>query len=210
MKDKYSFSFTAMTLRYYDFLRLVESIPDDAVRPISAKLLDHEGILKKGNERTSKREMHELIKRYNGLSKDEEKVMRRGSVDSRKKITFVAACKTYSFLLDFVIEVVREKVLVFDYQLGEGDFRSFINRKRELHPELDSFADSTLKKARQSTFKILEEAKIINDVRTKVIQPQWLENDVKEAVVNDNPELLKVFMLSETDIMMLSQKLNAE
>ncbi|MBK7637437.1 MAG: DUF1819 family protein [Saprospiraceae bacterium] len=42
--------------------------------------------------------------------------------------------------------MVREKYLSLDFQLTDGDYQTFINRKAQLHPELEGFSDSTEKK----------------------------------------------------------------
>lgn len=195
----YSFSFTAATMRLPDFMRLLESQKTNKER-ISYNDVDQEGVLNKGNQRTSKREMQELIKRFNTLTHEQRALLYSANLDVRKQISFLAICKTYDFVRDFTIEVVREKMLVFDFQLEAGDLNTFINRKKDLHPELDEFADSTLKKAKQHTFKILHEAGIINTVRDKVIQPQFVDEKTMSVIIEENPEYLKLFLLSDKDI----------
>lgn len=162
--------------------------------------IDQESILQKGKLSTSRREMQELLKRYNALTSVQIELLQVDRPELQKQLAYVAMCKTYKFLFDFVMEVVREKYLVFDFELSDADFRSFINRKKELHPELEDFAESTLKKAKQHTFKILEEAGIINSIKARMIQPQWIDGQLKSAVINDNPEYLKLFLVSDKDI----------
>lgn len=196
---KYSFSFTATTMRLPDFIRLSEAV-ELSENKLTYENVDHDAVLSKGNKRTSKREMQELIKRYNSLTKSEKSLLYNHTHDSKKKIAYLGICKTYEFIRDFVIEVVREKTLVFDFQLEAAELTSFINRKRDMHPELDEFAESTIKKAKQHTFKILEESGVINSVKEKIIQPQFLDTQTMSAVIEDNPEFLKLFLMSDRDI----------
>jgi hypothetical protein len=88
----------------------------------------------------------------------------------------VSICKSYSFIIEFIVEVVREKVLVNDYQISDGDYISFYRRKFDLHEEMDSITELTEKKIKQVTFKILEQAGLIDDIKNRIIQPQIIIN----------------------------------
>ncbi|MBK8706784.1 MAG: DUF1819 family protein [Saprospiraceae bacterium] len=96
--------------------------------------------------RTNKREFQELIKRYLHLTPVQRALIIEMDTNSQKHLALLAICKVYSFLRDFIVEVVREKFLSLDFQLTDGDYLSFYNRKLEQHPELEEFAESTTKK----------------------------------------------------------------
>jgi|SRR5690554_6900066 len=197
--SKYNFSFTAASLRIFNFMRLAEAV-DFTAETVSISNIDQEKILAKGNTGSSKREMTELMKRYNALTPAQRKLLAHEGVQERKQIAFLGICKSNSFIRDFVVEVVREKVLVFDFKLESADLITFINRKRELYPELDKFADSTMKKAKQQVFKILEDAGLIDNTVNKNIQQQWLSRIVAQSIIEDNPEYLKFFLQGDKDI----------
>ena len=99
-----------------------------------------------------------------------------------------------------MVEVLREKLLVFDYQITEGDYISFYRRKSELHPEIEKLTEITQNKIKQVTFKILEQAGIIDNVKNKMIQPQLLDSNVINTIASDNKQWLKVFFMSDMDI----------
>jgi hypothetical protein len=197
--DKYNFSFTACTLRLTNFVRLFEhvGIRDEKIDLAS---IDQEEVLAKGNRGSSKREMQELLKRYNSLTIMQKELFQEGTLDERKQILFIGVCKSNSFFRDFVIEVIREKFIVFNHHLEESDFNTFLNRKAELHEELEGFAESTVKKAKQHLWKILEEAGLIDSITTKQIIPQWLSPKMKEVIIKDDPQYLKLFLFSDADI----------
>ena len=50
------------------------------------------------------------------------------------------------------------------------------------------------------TFKILEQAGLINDIKNRLIQPQIIDYKFMKALVQDNPNWLKVLLVSDTDI----------
>lgn len=90
---------------------------------------------------------------------------------------------------------------MFDYHLTDGDYISFIRRKSEQHIEIDELSDMSRKKIKQVCFKVLEQAGIIDNVRTKEIQPMILKKELIQVIVKDDPNWLKVFFVSDLDIM---------
>jgi hypothetical protein len=121
-------------------------------------------------------------------------------VNSQKQLALVGICKLYSFIKDFIIEVVREKFIALDFKLTDADFQSFLNRKVELHPELESFSESTLKKGRQVTWKILEQGGLIDSSQNRTIMPQFVNQRLMEEIRKDNPALLRLFLMSDLEI----------
>jgi len=153
--------------------------------------------------RTSDREFREVRKRLEKLTPEQISILINADLISQKQIAFLAVCKRYEFIRDFTIEVIRDKVLVFDFKLNESDFNSFINSKILLHPELEAFSESTRKKAKQVMYRILEQAGIINNAVEKAILPQILQQDVINAIVRDDPAWLKIYMMPDRDIKQL-------
>ncbi len=199
MAKKYSLSFTACSLRLNSFTRLIKDV-GAVEHQISMNYVNAEVLLNKGNEGSSKRELSELIKRYNNLTLNQKQLFLNSGLDERKQLAFLATCKTYQLLSDFVLEVLREKVLVYNHDILEGELLTFYNRKAELHPELEDFADSTRKKAFQHVWKILEEADMIHSTTTKTIKQPWLSEQMIRVVAEDKPENLKLFLLTDTDL----------
>ena len=150
--------------------------------------------------RTTDREFREIRKRLEKLTSEQKNILIHGDLNSQKQTAFLAVCKHYAFIRDFTIEVMRDKMLVYDYRLHESDYNSFINSKILLHPELEAFSESTQKKAKQVMFRILEQAGIINNAIEKTILPQILQQEIITAIVKDDPAWLKIFMMSDRDI----------
>ncbi len=191
--EKYGFSFTASSLRLNEMILVASAI-------IEKRKIDYINDLGGGKSTTGKRMLMEFEKRISNLTPRQTDILVNGDFLSQKQIAFLSICKTYLFIRDFVVEVLREKILVFDYQITEGDYISFYRRKLDLHPEMDTLTDITQKKIKQVTFKILEQAGIIDSIKSKVIQPQIIDRKVTDAIVSDNPNWLKVLFISDMDI----------
>ena len=201
-KSKYVLSFTAASLRLQEMVKVATTANVDDITDL-ATVKESGVVFNTGKRRTTDREFREIRQRLKKLSPEQRDILIRGDLNSQKQIAFLAVCKHYTFIRDFTIEVIRDKVLVFDYQLHESDYASFISSKTLLHPELDGFSESTRKKAKQVMFRILEQAGIINNPVDKMIQPQILHQDVINAIVWDDTEWLKIFMMPDQDIKQL-------
>jgi len=195
---KYEFSFTASSLRLNEMILLANSV-------LNKQEFDYVNELGNGKAATGKRLFTELSKRLNKLTDVQMVLLANADLISQKQIAFLSVCKTYGFLRDFVVEVVREKFLVFDNELTEGEYVSFFRRKTDLYPEMDELTEITQKKIQQVTFKILEQAGIIDNVKTKIIQPQLLDKQVIDTIISDDADWLKVFLISDMDIVNLTQ-----
>jgi hypothetical protein len=191
--NKYDFSFTASSLRLNEML-LVARAYHDGVE------VDYNNDLGGGKSSTGKRMLSEFKKRILHLTPVQVEVLLNSDLVTQKQLTLVSVCKSYSFIREFIVEVVREKVLVYDYQITDGDYISFYRRKFDLHEEMDSLTELTEKKIKQVTFKILEQAGLINDIKNRIIQPQIIDYKLIKALVQDNPNWLKVLLVSDMDI----------
>ena len=198
-QSKYILSFTAASLRLNEMIKVAKAAYDNNTTDLN--VVKESGVVFSSvKTRTSDREFREIRKRLEKLTPEQINILINGDLISQKQIAFLAVCKRYGFIRDFTIEVIRNKVLVFDYQLHESDYNSFINSKVLLYPELEEFSESTRKKAKQVMFRIMEQAGIINNAVEKTIQPQILQQGVINAIVKEDSAWLRIFMMSDRDI----------
>lgn len=190
---KYSLSFTAASLRIYDTFLVGEAMAGENYRVVDEEIGN-------GKPATGKRIRVELLKRLKTLTLDQLSFLLEAGLDEARKMAFIAVCKTYPFVYEFAVEVLREKMFQLDYQITEGDYFAFYNRKKESHPELEEISDHSKGKIRQVLFKILEEAKIIDNTKSKNIQPQFLSAEFQTLLQEDDPDLLRVFFLTDQEI----------
>ena len=115
---KYEFSLTASSLRVNEMILF-------ATKYINEGLLE----FKSDKGTTNKRMVSEFKKRIDNLTVNQQELLLNSNFSNQKQLAFLSACKTYSLLRDFVIEVVREKYLIMDFNLSDTDYISFIRRK---------------------------------------------------------------------------------
>jgi hypothetical protein len=192
--QKYDFSFTGASVRLNEMLLVLRAWE------IEKREVDFTNELGNGKRTTGRTIYTELSKRIKNLTFEQKLILLNADSATQKQIAFVAICKTYKFILDFTIEVIREKYLVFDYQISDGDYNAFVRQKTDLHPEIEKLTEITLSKIRQVTFKILEQVGMIDNIKEKNIQAQILNQQLVNAIFVDNPLLLKVLLVSDHDI----------
>jgi hypothetical protein len=194
--EKYDFSYTSTSLRLQELLKVATAMQE-------GRELDFTNELGGGKTSTGKRRKTEFEKRLKGLTPDELELLIHGDLISQRQLAYISICKTFGFIRDFTVEVLREKLLVFDYQITDGDYITFFRRKAELYPEMEELSDVTVKKLRQVLFRMLEEAGLIDSSKSRVIQPQIVDHKLIDVVLNDNPKWLKVLLLSDHDIALM-------
>lgn len=191
--ENYDFSFTAVSLRLKEMLlvarALKESLEVDYINDLGA-----------GKSSTGKRMLTEFKKRISFLAPSEIESLLEGDLITKKQIAFLSLCKTYAIIKDFAIEVLREKFLAYDYQITDGDYLTFYRRKVDQYEKMESLSTSTEKKIKQVIFNMLYEAGLINDTKSRIIQPQIIDIQVMRVISQDNPNWLKVLLVSDSDI----------
>lgn len=193
---KYEFAFTTSSLRLKEMVLVAQAL-------IEERDIDFINELGNGKQKTGRSMFYELRKRIENLTQEQTQLLANGDLTTKKNIAFLAVCKTYGFIRDFVVEVLRDKYSVYDFDITNGDYFSFFRQKIEQHPEMEELTEETEKKIRQVTFKILEQAGMIESIKDKTIQPQIIDPRVIKTIINDHPDWLKIFLFSETEIVEL-------
>lgn len=197
---KYLLSFTAASLLVHENAAIAELyIQYNDWERIQREVLDN-NILQKGTVSTRKREFNELSKRLQTLTADQIRYFENASSADMKYLSLLSCLKLYSFMFEFVTEVMKGKLLLFDYQLLNSDYESFYEGKALLHDNLNTISETTQKKIKQVLFKILEQADLIDSIKNKNIQKPYLSEELIKLIVQDNPIYLGGFLYSDAEI----------
>jgi hypothetical protein len=197
-EDRYILSFTAGALLYHVswvVANLKTELGDwDAVR----ERVIEENLLKMRTVSASKRILREVVSRLKHLTEAQRALFLAGNRVEQRHILWLAICKRYRFIYDFAVEVVREKFIRFDLTLTYHDFDVFFNNKAEWHPEVAGVAESTRKKLREVTFKMMREADLLTE--DDQILPAMLTPRTIEVIAADSPAHLAIFPVSPAEI----------
>lgn len=197
---EYQLSMTAAALRYHEAKIIAELFIEIGDWKLTQDKVLSENLLQKSTSATSKREFGEIKNRLMTLSSDQLRAFTAANLTELKYLAFLSCIKYYRLLNDFMTEVVRTKIQMFDYQILESDWANFIESKKQHIEKIGQSSETTLKKNRQVIFKMLADTGIIDDIKMKIIQPPLLSREFATLVCLDNPNLLAAFLMSDTDI----------
>ena len=191
--SSYSFSFATTALNVHEMVKVAQSI-------VETREMDATNELGNGKKVSGQKKMQEYTSRIRTLTTNQLQLLAHGNLNSQRQMAYLSICKSYGFIRDFVVEVLRDKILLFDYQIEDSDYLSFWRRKAELYPRMESFTENSKKKIRQITLRILAEADIIDSTSNKMIKIQIIDPVVEKVILEDNPNWMKVFLKSDLDI----------
>lgn len=139
-----------------------------------------ENIIQSQAERSIARRTREILQRLQMLSSVELELLVEGSRHEQCNVLWIAICRTYDFIAEFALEVLRERYLSMQLKLTHDEFDFFFNQKAEWNDDLDKLSDTTRAKLRQVLFKILREAELLSD--SGRILGAMLSSRVKECI----------------------------
>ncbi len=204
---KYTFSFTGASALIAETLVIAEEynrLKD--WKAVEKSLLDN-NLLNKVKQATFKREFSEIKKRLSLITQEQLQLMIHGSLDDTKAMILLSLIKAYTFLRDFIVEVIRNKYLLYDTVISDIDYIRFVNTKSLSHNELNAITEVTAKKVKQVVFKLLEQVGLITQARNGSILKPILNGKVIDVIIDDDPALLSAFLFSNEEIKTLLQKL---
>ena len=100
--ESYKFSFVGLSLGVDRMCKVAEAEYHN--RPI-----DIVEVLGNGNSATAKRVCNEVVKRLKTLNEEELRLFVTGDYQLQKQMAFLSVCRAYTFIREFVLEVVYSK-----------------------------------------------------------------------------------------------------
>lgn len=197
---RYKLSFSAGSLLVSESVRTARLYREAGDWDTVKRVVHEENAIQKVRTASVTRMLREIRHRLSALTPEELDTLIESDGRDQTSILYLAACKYYRFLRDFVVDVVRTKVLMFDNVLTHIDYERFIDGKSTDHNELVDLSATSTAKLRQVTWRILSEAHLLASTRTGVITPFIPSPKIIHAVIADDREWLKVFLMSDADI----------
>ena len=151
---KFAFSFTGASALIAETIAIANEYKQLGNWDEVKKSTSDQNLLNKVKEATFTREFREIKKRINLLTDEQLDLLITGSPDEMKAMVFVSLLKTYSFLFDFMVEVIRNKYFLFDNLMMDSDYTRFFNTKALTHKELEELSAQTAKKVKQVIYTV--------------------------------------------------------
>jgi len=196
--ERYNMSFTTGGLFLRESVEISELyLQDPDWENVRSQVLE-ENIFQFRKITSARRSFNEVLKRLKNLSQKELAFFVNTNAKEQKHLLWVAVCKTYRFIHDFALEVIREKYLRLEMEISNQDFQIFFYHKAELDPHLEELTERTRRNCRTTLFKIMYDADILT--KEKLIIPAMFSNQFIDLIKDINIELLLLFPITDCDI----------
>lgn len=187
-------SFTSIALGLNEFSLLVHQYLKYQNWANTLSIVTNENLLQRRSAASTKRVFREIRQRIEHLTGQTLVDFMEASPEDQRAIVYLAICKCYRFIFDFACLMLRDKLIVFDYDLLDEDFSAFWNRMAIDHPELNEVSESTRKKIRQVTLRILAEAGLLSETKAPKITPLPLSSRMEAILEREGRHYREAFL----------------
>lgn len=141
---------------------------------------------------SNRRTLREIANRVSCLT-DEERAFLVEDADraEQEALLWVATCRAYRFVREFVVEVVQERLATYRPDLPLDAFDRFFDDKSDMDAALAKISPSTRAKLRQVLFRMMREVGIID--AQDAIRPAYLSSRLRALIASHDPNDLLIF-----------------
>ena len=204
----YSLSFTAASLMVHETEQIAMLYKEHQDWDKVKELVIDENIMQKGTVSTRKREFSEVKKRLIDIKSTQFDYILTCTRDELRLFCLYLCSKTYRLIYEFIVEVLRDKYLTFDYSILDSDYARFIESKTANSVKLQKITQKTDYKLKQVIFKILEQSSLIDSAKARNIQKPYVSDELLEVITDDSPKYLACFLYADGEIQNIRGGLN--
>lgn len=198
--QSYSFSFITGALFAPESAAILPLLAAGRPWPEIEEAVAHDNLLKSRTAASRVRLLREIRYRLSALSEDELAFAAEAPRAEVNALLFVALCRHYAFIREFVLSVLRPKALTLDFQITPADFSGFLYREAQAHPEIERLTDKSAAKVRQVVYRMLAEAGLIASTRDLRLTPHLPGRTMARLVAATDGKHLRFLLLSDNDI----------
>ena len=159
---KYSMSFTTGALFYHESLQIAELYISTRQWGEVRNAVISGNIIKSRTINSLNRITNEIISRVKTLNKQEIQFLAEAAYQEQGYLLWLAVCRRYAFIADFAVDIVNGNFATLKNIVTHEDYNTFFNKKAEWHSELDRITLSTKNKLRQTLFRMMQEASLLD------------------------------------------------
>lgn len=159
--------------------------------------LKENDILDSKTESNFLKKFQSIKKRYRALTEELKKQLVITDAETSKFINLYAILCCERIITEFMDEVLREKYYIFDYEIKNSDFVSFINYKATQSEIVNSWSEAGKKKMVNKLKSFLKDGGFLEKIdedRYKIIKPIIDSKVIDEIEINGNNKILRVML----------------
>lgn len=196
----YRLSFSGAALQVEESIKIAQLYADAQDWEAVQEAVVGENALQKNQLKTTVRSFYEVRTRLKEMTPLQLERLAEGTFTEQQQLLWVAVCKVYPFIGAFALEVLLNKIQAFEYIVHESDYTAFLEAQTLKEQKLQQVSDSTYQKLRSRLYRMMEEAGMVNNREERVITPPVVTTYVAEALINEDPKLLRYLLVADRDI----------
>ena len=162
MPPPYTLSFTVGGLFLFEGVELARLMDTCASWNEVRQTAPNSIFVANGGASSKKRISNEVIGRLSRLTEMEIAHLAKAGMTDARALMWVAACRKYRILAEFVHEVLDERLRTYQPEIRLTDFDALLDAKGVNAAEIARLAPNTRKRLRSVAFRMLREAELID------------------------------------------------
>ena len=145
-----------------------------------------ENVLQKRSHETAKRQARLIKSRLVLMKSDFWKLIDKGSSDVVIQALLAASIKHSRLIGDFMDKIIRNNWDIFKKNISTTDWYEYLEMCEQVDPHIQNWKDATRSKLKQVVFRILKEAKYVNNTRSLELLPVSIIPEIKTYLLNNS------------------------
>lgn len=187
-KKRYKANIVAGSLMLTESRKIAELLLEGIEDAAWHRALVIDNVLQKKSPFTAKRQSALIKNRLELMTPDLWRLVIGGTSEVAMQSILAAAIKHSHLLGDFLKCVVKAHYKVFDNQLSRKNWKTYIEEREQIEPEVASWAEATRNKLGEVIFRVLAEAHYLDSTRTLRITPVVITDEVRRYLVNNGEQ----------------------
>ncbi len=179
----YNVEISAGSLLQRESREIARLLLDGSDKEMWYRALVVENVLQKSSPTSSKRMSRLIRNRLEAMTPELWTLVAEGNMEVSTQALLAAAIKHSKLLEDFINEVARIHYRTYKSHLTANDWKNFFEECEQRDPALAERSDTTKKKMAQVVFRILAEAKIIDDTKSMKLLPFQVVPEVRNYLL---------------------------
>jgi hypothetical protein len=201
----YSFSFLTGALYLPESLAIAEVAKNEPDWNVVLERASHDNLLKQRKLASRTRLLREIKYRLQEFNDEELAFLCDAGPRDQRLLLFIALCRRFRFVREFVEEVIRPKATTLDIQMYPADFARFFDQKGADAPEIDELTEKTAAKIKQVLIRMLAEAGLMDSTSSqRLVRPSPSKALIK-LVAKRDPANLRWVLFTDADIRQLTK-----
>lgn len=177
---EYSAGLMSQSFWFIEFKKVIRLLSNGSSREEAKALCIQNHLFGVNNDYRAKRIAGYLMGRTSALGKAEIELFMRSDLATQKLLNLIAILRTDRLFFEFLFEVYREKAILGETEITDGDARIFFQHKEIQSPVVEGWKDTTKVKLRQCYFNFMTDANLLAaNGKTHQITPPVLETDLE-------------------------------